>query len=449
MQVSVEATGSIQRKMTIIVPSENIDQEVDKRLKEMRSRVRLDGFRPGKVPLSMVKKIHGAGVYQEVAGSMIQTSFYQAAEQEKLRVAGLPNIDIKTIEYGKNLEYSATFDVYPELEIASLEGKTVTKQVAEVTDADIDKMIETLRNQQKEWVDVDRAAQEGDLVTIDFDGTVDGEAFEGGKAEDFQVELGANRMLPDFEAALVGMKAGDEKTADVNFPEDYQSEELKGKTAQFALTVKKVQEPKIPEIDEEFIKRFGVEDGTVESFRKNIAENMERELKNKIAANIKTQVMDHLADLHEFDIPAALVTDEIKHMRQEMTQNTGNDMSALPDELFKDEAERRVKLGLIVGEIIRQNDIQKDPAKVDAKLEELASTYEDPEALIDYYRNNQQAMQTIEAAVLEDAIVDWALEQVTTEEEACDFDTVMTPKPQNTEASDDAEQSESDEDKAE
>ncbi len=442
MQVSVEATGSIQRKMTITVPSENIDQEVDKRLKEMRSKVRLDGFRPGRVPLSVVKKMHGVGVYQDVASTMIQSSFFDAAKQEDLRVVGFPEIEAKTIEYGKDLEYSATFDIYPEIKIASLEGKTVTKQVAEVTDADIDKMIETLRNQQKEWVDVDRAAQEGDLVTVDFDGTIDSKAFEAGKAKDFQVELGANRMLPDFEAALVGMKAGDEKTADVNFPEDYQSEELKGKTAQFALTVKKVQEPKIPEIDEEFIKRFGVEDGTVESFRKNIAENMERELKNKITANIKTQVMDHLADLHEFDIPAALVTDEIKHMHQEMTQNTGNDMSSIPDELLKDQAERRVKLGLIVGEIIRQNDIKKDPIKVDTKLKELASTYEDPNALIDYYRNNQQAMQTIEAAVMEDAIIDWALEQVTVEEKVSNFDSVMNRNAQDIKSSDNVKQPE-------
>ncbi len=428
MQVSVEATGNIQRKMTIEVPSERIDQEVDKRLKSMRGKVRLDGFRPGKVPLSMVKKMHGAGVYQEVAGEVIQASFYEAAGQEKLRVVGLPDIEAKTFEYGKNVEFSATFDIYPEVEIASLEGKTVTKQSADITDADIDKMIETLREQQKEWVDVERAAEEGDLVTVDFKGLLDGESFEGGDAEDFQVELGAGRMLADFETALIGMSVGEEKTTDVTFPDDYQSEKLQGKTVQFTQTVKKVQEPKKPEIDEEFIKRFGIEDGSMESFRKNIAENMERELKNKISTNIKTQVMNHLADLHEFDIPAALVVDEIKHIREEMTQNTGNDMSTLPDELFKEQAERRVKLGLIVGEIIRQKNIQKDPAKVDEKLEELASTYEDPKALIEYYRTNPQAMQTIEAAVMEDMIVDWAVEQATVEEDATDFDSIMNPK---------------------
>lgn len=434
MQVSVEATGNIQRKMTIEVPAERIDQEVDKRLKSMRGKVRLDGFRPGKVPLTIVKKMHGVGVYQEVAGEVIQTSFYEAAGQEKLRVVGLPNIEAKTFEYGKNIEFDATFDIYPEVEIAALDSVTVTKQNADVTDADIDKMIETLREQQKEWVDVDRAATEGDLVTVDFKGLLDGESFDGGDASDFQVELGAGKMLKDFEEALTGMSAGEDKSTDVAFPDDYQAEKLQGKTVQFAQTIKKVQESKKPEINEEFIKRFGIEDGTTESFRKNISENMERELSNAINTKVKTQVMDKLADLHTFDTPSTLVTDEIKHIREEMAQNAGNgngngmDMSALPDEIFKEQAERRVKLGLIVGEIIRQKDIQKDTAKVDEKLKELASTYEDPAALIEYYRSNQQAMQTIEAAVMEDMIVDWALEQATVEEEATDFDSIMNPK---------------------
>ena len=434
MQVSVEATGNIQRKMTIEVPAESIDQEVDKRLKSMRGNVRMDGFRPGKVPLSIVKKTHGAGVYQEVAGQAIQTSFYEAAEQEKLRVVGLPDINAETFEYGKNIKFSATFDIYPEVEIASLESASVTKQSAEITENDIDKMIETLREQQKDWVDVERAAKEGDMVTVDFKGLLDGESFEGGDATDFQVELGAGKMLKDFETALTGMSAGEEKETDVAFPDDYQSETLQGKTVQFTQTVKKVQEPQKPEINEAFIKRFGIDDGTMESFRKNITENMQRELNNAINTKVKTQVMDQLADLHEFDIPAALVTDEIKHIREEMAQNSGNgmDMSSLPDDLFKDQAERRVKLGLIVGEIIGQKDIQKDDAKVEAKLEELASTYEDPKALVDYYRGNQQAMQTIEAAVMEDMIVDWALEQATLEEESTDFDTVMNPKQEET-----------------
>jgi len=428
MQVSVEATGSIQRKMTIEVPAERIDQEVDKRLMSMRGKVRMDGFRPGKVPLSIVKKMHGVGVYQEVAGEVIQASFYEAAVQEKLRVVGLPDIEAKTFEYGKNVEFIASFDIYPEIEIASLEGNNVVKPTVEINDADIDQMIETLREQQKEWVDVERAAETGDLVTVDFHGLLEGETFEGGDAENFQVELGAGRMLVDFETALTGMSAGEEKTSDVTFPEDYHSEKLQGKTVQFTQSVKTVQASEQPEINADFIKKFGVEDGSMEAFRTNISENMQRELDNTIHTKVKTQVMEQLSQAHEFDAPASLVTDEIKHIREEMTQNTGSDMASLPDDLFKDQAEKRVRLGLIVGEIIRQKDIQKDEAKIEAKLEELASTYEDPSALINYYRSNQQAMQTIEAAVMEDLIVEWALEQITVEEEKSDFDTVMKSK---------------------
>lgn len=425
MQVSVEATGSIQRKMTIEVPAERVDQEVDKRLKSMRGKVRMDGFRPGKVPLSMVKKMHGVSVYQEVAGDVIQTSFYEAAVQEELRVVGLPDIEAKTFQYGKNVEFIARFDVYPEIEIASLEGNTVTQPAAEITAADIDQMIETLREQQKEWVDVERGAEQGDLVTVDFDGLLEGETFEGGEAKDFQVEIGAGRMLADFETALTGMSAGEEKVSDVTFPDDYHSEKLQGKTVQFTQTVKTVQASEKPEIDTDFIKKFGIEDGSMEAFRTNIAENMQRELNTAIQTKVKTQVMEQLSLAHEFEAPASLVSDEIKHIREEMSQNSGGDISSLPDDLFQDQAVKRVRLGLIVGEIIRQKDIQKDEAKIEAKLQELSSTYEDPSALINYYRSNKQAMQTIEAAVMEDLIVEWALEQITVEQEVSDFDTIM------------------------
>jgi len=425
MQVSVEATGSIQRKMTIEVPAERIDQEVDKRLLSMRGKVRMDGFRPGKVPLSIVKKMHGVSVYQEVAGEVIQASFYEAAVQEKLRVVGLPDIEAKTFEYGKNVEFIARFDIYPDIEIASLEGNTVTQQSADIGEADVDKMIETLSEQQKEWVDVDRAAEKGDLVTVDFNGLLEGETFEGGDAKDFQVEIGAGRMLVDFETALTGMSAGEEQTSDVTFPDDYHSEKLQGKTVQFTQNVKTVQASEKPEIDADFIKKFGIEDGSMDAFRNNISENMQRELNNAIQTKVKKQVMEQLSLAHEFDAPAALVTDEIKHIREEMAQNTGSDMASLPDDLFQDQAVKRVRLGLIVGEIIRQKDIQKDEAKIEAKLEELSSTYEDPSALINYYRTNEQAMQTIEAAVMEDLIVEWALEQITVEHEVSDFDTIM------------------------
>ena len=428
MQVSVEATGSIQRKMTIEVPAKRIDQEVDKRLMSMRGKVRMDGFRPGKVPLSIVKKMHGVSVYQEVAGEAIQTSFYEAAVQEKLRVVGLPDIEAKTFEYGKNVVFIARFDIYPEIEIASLEGNQVIQQSAEITAADVDKMIETLRDQQKEWVDVERAAAKGDLLTVDFNGLIDGETFEGGDAKDFQVEIGAGRMLADFETALIGMSAGEEKTADVRFPDDYHSEKLQSKTVNFVQTVKTVQASEKPEINADFIKKFGIDDGSMEAFRVNISENMQRELNNAIHTKVKTQVMEQLSQAHAFDAPTSLVSDEIKHIRGEMNQNTGSDMASLPDDLFRDQAEKRVRLGLIVGEIIRQKDIQKDEAKIEAKLAELSSTYEEPSALLNYYRSNEKAMQTIEAAVMEDLIVEWALAQITVVNEISDFDTIMDKK---------------------
>ncbi len=436
MQVSVESTGNIQRKMTIEVPADRADLEVDKRLKEMRGKVRLDGFRPGKVPLSVVKKIHGNDVYREVAGGIIQTSFYEAATQEEQRVVGLPNIETKTFQYGKDIEFTASFDVYPDIEIAALESHTVTRESAQVNDADIDKMIETLRSQQTTWINVERAAQSGDSLTIDFSGLIEGESFDGGTAKDVKIELGSGRMLADFEAALVGMSTGEEKTTDVTFPDDYQAKKLQGKTAQFTQTVKAIQAANKPELDADFIKKFGIESGEVDALRETINENMQRELASAIQNKLKTQVMDTLANAHNFDIPTSLVTEEIKHVREEMQQEMQQgatqqnlDLSALPDGLFQEKAEKRVKLGLLVGEIIRQKNIKKDDAKVEAKLEELASTYEDPKALVDYYRGNQQAMQRIEAAVMEDLIVDWASAQMTVEEAESDFDSVMNKQP--------------------
>jgi len=425
MQVSVEATGSIQRKMTVTLPIDNIDKEVDKRLKSMRGKVRLDGFRPGKVPLSIVKQRYGLGIFQEVAGDVVQNSFFEAANQENLRVAGYPSFEPKVMEMGKDIEYDAHFEVYPEIVLADLSDVNIAKPDTEINDADIDKVIENIRTQQKEWETVERESAEGDKVVIDFEGSVDGELFEGGDASNYEVEIGASRMLKDFEEALHGMKAGDEKTADVAFPEDYQAENLKGKTAQFRLVMKEVKQSKLAEIDEDFIKRFGVESGTMDDFRNEVKGNMDREMKGAINMQVKTQVMDSLHERHELDVPAALVNDEIGHMRQEMQQNTGIDASQMPEDLFKPQAERRVKLGLVVGEIIRQNEIQKDDQRIQDKLQELAASYEDPKALIEYYTSNEEAMQTINAAVMEDMVVEWVLNTVNVTVENKSFDELM------------------------
>ena len=430
MQVSVETTGNIDRKMTVAVPAAQIDQEVEKRLKSMAGRVRIDGFRPGKVPFSLIRKRYEDSVRYEIVEKLLGSSFQQAAGQEKLRVAGLPKIDLKTMEAGKDLEYEAIFQVYPEFIVGNIETLTISRPNAEVTDADLDKMVEIIRKQNQEWQETDRAAQNGDRVKIDFAGTVDGEAFEGGTASDYSVELGMGRMLKDFEEGLVGMKVGEEKTVDVAFPENYHAENLKGKTAQFKLTMKQVQEPVLPELDADFIKRFGVDDGSIDSFRAEVRKNMQRELGNAIKTQVKQQVMDGLAQLHEIDIPAALVEDEIRYIREEFSQNTGASADNMPAELFQPQAERRVKLGLLVGEIIRQNNMQRDPARVEAMLENLASTYEEPQALKDYYRSNRQAMQTIEAAVMEEMIVEWVLEKANVTDETRDFDSIMNPNKQ-------------------
>lgn len=425
MQVSVETTGNIDRKMTVAVPAAKIDQEVESRLKAMRGRVRIDGFRPGKVPVSVVKQRYGESVRYEVAEKMLGATFQQAAGDEKLRVAGTPDIDLKNFGEGQDLEYVATFQVYPEITIGGVDTLKITRPVGEISDADLDKMIDVIREQNKEWEETERAAQEGDTVSVDFEGSVDGEAFEGGSAEDYSVELGAGRMLKDFEEGLVGMKAGEEKAIDVAFPGDYQEENLKGKTAQFKLTMKKVSESVLPEVNGDFIKKFGVESGDMDEFRTEVRNNMQREMENAIKTQLKQQIMDGLAGLHEFDIPAALVKDEIGYVRNEFAQNTGTAVDNMPDELFKEQAERRVKLGLLVGEVIRQNDLKRDQDKVDAMLESLAASYEDPDALKNYYRSNKQAMQTIEAAVMEEMIVDWVMGQATVTDETRNFDAVM------------------------
>lgn len=426
MQVSVEATGNIERKLSIVVPSERVDGEVDKRLKSMRGRVKIDGFRPGKVPMSVVSQQYGDAVYQEVVGEIFQSTFYEAAEQEKLKVAGMPQIEATTLVPGKDLEYTATFDIYPQFKIADISKLEVTRPVVKLAAADVDEMIETLRKQQQDWKEVKRAAKKGDLLVVDFEGKLDGKEFEGGSAKDFSVELGAGRMLKDFESALKGMKAGDEKESDVTFPEDYPAENLKGKTAQFSLKVKMVSAPSLPTVDKDFIIKFGVADGTSKSFKAEIKANMQREVDQRIKSRIKQSVMEGLHDLHEIDLPGSLVTDEIKQVRSEMEQNSqGADLSTLPDDMFKDQAARRVKLGLIVGEIITKNKLQKDQARVDEMLNSLAASYEDPQSLIEYYRGNQQAMQTIEAAVMEEMIVDWALEKAKVKDETVKFTELM------------------------
>jgi trigger factor len=429
MQVSVESTGELERKLTIEVPSERIDGEVEKRLRSMAGQVRISGFRPGKVPFKVVKQRYGKGVYQEVLGDVLQRSFAEAVTQEQLHPGGSPQIEAKAAEPGKALEYVATFEIYPEFEVATVDDLEISKPVAEVSDADVDKMLETLRNQRKAWETVDRAAGDGDRLVIDFEGSLDGEPFEGGKGEGVPVVLGEGRLIADFEGQLAGLTAGESKTMDVNFPEDYPTESLAGKVAQFQVTAQEVAEARLPDLDESFAEAFGVTEGGVEALRREVRANLERELEQAVKNRIKTQVMDGLHARNAFEVPKALIGEEIARLRQQAMSSMGQqDAGRFPDSLFEQEAQRRVALGLIIAEMVKRHEIKLDADRLNEALQQMASTYEDPQQVVDYYRRNQQAMASLEAIVLEDQVVEWVVEHAKVSEQAMSFDELMNPE---------------------
>ncbi|WP_101675250.1 trigger factor [Alloalcanivorax mobilis] len=435
MQVSLETTSGLERRMTVGVPAEKVDSAVNEKLREAQKSVRLNGFRPGKVPMSEVKRRFGDAVRNEVLADVMRDSFIEAVEQEKVQPAGMPGFEAVTNQSGKDLEFVATFEVYPDVELAPFDAIEVEKPVSEVTDADVDQMIETLREQRAAYQEVDRAAESGDQVNIDYKGLKDGEAFEGGSAEGQNLELGSGRMIPGFEDGIVGMKAGEQKNIDVTFPEDYQSEELKGQTVVFEIKVNKVEGKSLPEVDGEFMKGFGVEDGDMDKFKAEVRKNMERELKNAIAGKVKEQVMDGLAKSHEFDLPDALVKQESGRMREQMVQQFGGgqqfDASMLPDELFRDQAERSVRLGLVVRAILDKHELSADADKVKARVEEISAQYEQPEEVVNWVYSNPQQLQQIEGAVLEDQVVDFVLESAKVEEKSLPYQEAVKPRQQD------------------
>ena len=438
MQVSVEITSGLGRRLTIGVPAKRVESEVDARLQKAAQSVRLKGFRPGKVPMKVVRQRFGVGVRQEVLGEVMSQSFYEAVAQENLKPAGQPSIEPKSMDQGKDVEFIATFEVYPEIELIDYASLTVERPSAEVTDADIDKMIDTLQQQQSTWEEVNRKSKKGDRVNIDYKGTRDGEAFEGGSAEGSDLELGSGRMIDGFEKGIIGMKAGESTTLDLTFPEDYHNEDLKGAAVQFEISVNSVSAKKLPELDEAFFERFGVEEGGLDAFRAEVRSNMERELKNALKNKLKSRVLDALSGKIEVDLPAALISQEIAAVRQQSLRQFGAaaanfDASMLPDELFSEQAQKRVKLGLLLGEVIRKEDIKADVERVRAMVEEIASTYEEPQDVIDYYYGNREQLQSIEAAVLEDQVIDTILDQATVSSVECSYEDALRPDPQPTE----------------
>lgn len=415
MQVSVETTSSVERQLTIGVPADEIEREVEQRLQQAAKTVRINGFRPGKVPAKVVKKRYGASVRQEVLGEVMRNSYVEAIGKEGIAPIGYPRFEPKTVEEGKDLEFIAIVEVYPEIESVEVAGLKLEKPEAEIKDKDVKNMIDTLRRQHGTPKSVKRKSKKKDVLTIDFKGFIDGEAFEGGSAEGHKLVLGSGSMIPGFEDGLVGSKAGESVELEVTFPEDYGNTELAGKDAKFEVDVKVVEDTVLPEMNEEFFSKYGVSVESEEEFVTEVTKNMERELKQAITANLKQQIVEQLSEQNEIDIPGAMVEEEINKMKQEAIQQFGGgqdmDLSQLPSELFKDQAETRVKTGLLFAALIKNNELTADAEQVESKIEEIAATYETPDEVREWYGKQENRAQ-IEALVAEEGVVDFILDQV-------------------------------------
>ena len=432
MQVSVTTTEGLERRMSVEVPADRVEQEVKQRLKSMSGTVRLAGFRPGKVPFKVVQQRYGAQVLQEVHGELLRSTLYEAIQQENLRPAGAPKVELGESD-NNALAYTAVFEVYPEINVTIPSGVSVEKLVAEITDQDVDDMIEKLRKQRASWNDVERAAQEGDQVVIDFQGKVDGELFEGGESEDYSLVLGSGQFIAGFEEQLIGLSGGDSAEVKVTFPDDYQNEKLAGKDAVFSVTVKRVQEPSFPAIDDpEFMQGFGVTDGGVDALKAEVRSSMARELAQTVAGKFKQQVLDIIMEANPVELPQSLVDSELQQMMNETRQSMGmppaEGEQTIPEEIrtaFGEKANRRVALGLLIGEILKEQGFEADADKVRERIEAQASSYEDPASVLAWYYQDKSRLSGVEALVLEDQVVDWIAQQFDVVEEKKSFDDIM------------------------
>jgi trigger factor len=431
MQVSVESTTAIERRMTVGIPSDQVDAAVEKRLLQTARSVRINGFRPGKVPMNVVKKRYGEGVRQEVVGEMMRDAYLEAIQKEKLQPAGYPRFEPKAIEPDKNIEFVAVFEVYPQFAVTGIDAMKIVRQQTEVLESDIDAMIENLRQQSAKWVESDQAAETGDRLVIAYSGTIDNEAFEGGSSDKATVQIGANKMIPGFEDGLTGLRAGDTKTLELVFPETYHVENLRGKAARFAVTVASVSKSELPEVNTEFFTLYGVENADLDMFRAELRKNMAREADNAVKGKVKQQIVERLIEAISIEVPSALVSSEVDRMRQEAVQRFGGgskmDPSSLPAELFKDQAVKRVQTGLIFAQIVKDKAIRVSEEQVRAKIENLASSYQDPSQFVEWFMSNPEQKSQIETAVLEDLVVEHVMQTAQVEDQVVSYQDAVKP----------------------
>jgi len=444
MAVSVETLEGLGRKITVTVPGVQLEQEIDSKLKELTHKVKIDGFRPGKVPFTVVKKRFSNSVRFDVMKEKIQSSLYEALAEQNLIPADTPEIDPENFTEGQDLKYTATFEVFPTFEIKELDGEEVEIIASEVAEKDVDDMIENLRQQSKNWKEASRPAQDGDKVVINFEGFVDNQPFEGGKAEDFELVLGSKQMIPGFEDGIINAKEGQDIEINVKFPEDYNHEKLAGKDSLFKITVKKVMEGELPDLDDNFATLFNIKEGGVDALRKDIKENMQRELDRVISSKNREKIFDQILAKNEFDIPKSLVNKEIEHLKHEMFHklfgHEHSDNEIIPDfprEIFESNAVKRVKLGLLFNDYVKKHEITVDAARVDAMIDRLAGAYDDPKEVHAWYKNNKNRLQEIEGLVIEEMVADKIVSSASIVQKVLDYKEVVKPNRDQQESEED------------
>ena len=432
MSVTLETLENLERKVTLSLPWSSINAECDKRLKQTARKARIDGFRPGKAPLSMIQSMYGASIQNDVMNELAQKVFFETAVAEGWKIAGMPRLEgVEGQDDKENFLFSGVFEVFPEVKVGDLSGQEVEKVTASVGDAEVEKTIDILRQQRTRFNHTERAAKDGDRVIIDFAGKIDGEAFAGGSAENYAFVLGQGQMLPEFEAGVNGLKEGESKDVEVNFPEDYHGKEVAGKTAVFTITVRNVAEPVLPEVDEVFAKALGIADGNIETMRAEVKKNVEREVKRRVDSQNKEAAMETLLAVSELQVPNALINEEAARLAAEMKQNFINQGMAdaknldLPLDMFKEQAERRVKLGLILAEVVQANGLEPSKEQIDAVIADFAESYEDPQEVINWYHADNSRLQGPTSLAVEANVTDFVLGKAKVTEKALSFDEVM------------------------